>query len=85
MGVSGQHHAPATLYPRGKDPRYPLYRRLGWTQRLDEKSSVSVGDRTLFVILTELTQLRIHVSTQHNRYKSSTKNQQWRADQLFHD
>jgi hypothetical protein len=20
MGVSGQHHAPATLYPRGKDP-----------------------------------------------------------------
>jgi hypothetical protein len=29
MGVSGQHHAPATLYPRGKDPRYPLDRRLG--------------------------------------------------------
>jgi hypothetical protein len=26
MGVSGQHHAPAALYPRGKDPRYPLYR-----------------------------------------------------------
>jgi hypothetical protein len=24
MGVSGQHHAPAALYPR-----YPLYRRLG--------------------------------------------------------
>jgi hypothetical protein len=31
--------------PRGKDPRYPLYRRLGgpqslpvWTQRLEEKS-----------------------------------------------
>jgi hypothetical protein len=22
MGVSGQHHAPAALYPRGKDPRY---------------------------------------------------------------
>jgi hypothetical protein len=20
MGVSGQHHAPAALYPRGKDP-----------------------------------------------------------------
>jgi hypothetical protein len=29
MGVSGQHHALATLYPRGKDPRYPLYRSLG--------------------------------------------------------
>jgi hypothetical protein len=24
MGVSGQHHVPAALYPRGKDPRYPL-------------------------------------------------------------
>jgi hypothetical protein len=23
----------ATLYPRGKNPRYPLYRRLGWLQR----------------------------------------------------
>jgi hypothetical protein len=45
MGVSGQRHAPATLYPRRKDPRYPLYRRLGgpqspfWTRRLEEKSS----------------------------------------------
>jgi hypothetical protein len=28
----GQHHAPAALYPRGKDPRYPLYRRLGGPQ-----------------------------------------------------
>jgi hypothetical protein len=24
MGVSGQRHAPATLYPRGKDHRYPV-------------------------------------------------------------
>jgi hypothetical protein len=23
-GVSDQHHAPTTLYPRGKDPRYYL-------------------------------------------------------------
>jgi hypothetical protein len=30
MGVSGQHHAPAALYPRGKEPRYPLYRRLAY-------------------------------------------------------
>jgi hypothetical protein len=34
MGVSGQHHAPAVFYPRGKNPRYPLDRRLsgsrGW-------------------------------------------------------
>jgi hypothetical protein len=28
-GVSGQHHAPAALCPRGKDPLYPLDRRLG--------------------------------------------------------
>ena len=28
MGVSGQWQAPANLPPR-KDPRYPLYRRLG--------------------------------------------------------
>jgi hypothetical protein len=26
---SGQLHAPAALYPRGKDPRYPFDRRLG--------------------------------------------------------
>jgi hypothetical protein len=32
MGMSGQCHAPAALYPRGKDPRYPLYRTLGGPQ-----------------------------------------------------
>jgi hypothetical protein len=32
MGVSGQHHAPAALYPGRKDLRYPLYRRLGGPQ-----------------------------------------------------
>jgi hypothetical protein len=32
MGVSGQRHAPAALYPRGKDLWYPLYRRLGEPQ-----------------------------------------------------
>jgi hypothetical protein len=31
-GVSGQRHAPAVIYPRGKDPQYPLYRRLGRPQ-----------------------------------------------------
>jgi hypothetical protein len=29
-GVSGQRHASAVLCLGGKDPRYPLYRRLGW-------------------------------------------------------
>jgi hypothetical protein len=28
MGVSGQRHAPAALYPRGKDSRYPFDRKL---------------------------------------------------------
>jgi hypothetical protein len=52
MGVSGQHHAPAALYPRGEDPRHPSDRGLSGTQsrsgrkRLEEKSSASVGDRT---------------------------------------
>jgi hypothetical protein len=32
MGVNGQRQASATLYPRGKDPRYPQYRRLGGPQ-----------------------------------------------------
>jgi hypothetical protein len=52
MEVSGQHHAVATLYPRGKDPPIPTGQEAGWaselvwTQRLEEKSSVSVRDRT---------------------------------------
>jgi hypothetical protein len=55
MGVSGQHHAPATLYPRGKNPQYPLGRRLGGPQswsghtRLEDESSAPVGDRTPIV------------------------------------
>jgi hypothetical protein len=32
MGVSGRRHAPATLYPREMDPRYPLDRKLGGPQ-----------------------------------------------------
>jgi hypothetical protein len=43
MGVSGQCHAAAALNPQGKDPHYPLGRRLGGPQsrsghRLQEKS-----------------------------------------------
>jgi hypothetical protein len=45
MGVSGQYHAPAALCPGEGTPR-----RLGgpqvWTQRLEENSLASVGDRT---------------------------------------
>jgi hypothetical protein len=32
MGMSGQRRSSASLYPRGKDPRYPLERRLGGPQ-----------------------------------------------------
>jgi hypothetical protein len=31
-GVSSQHRALATLYPQGKNPQYPLGRRLGGPQ-----------------------------------------------------
>jgi hypothetical protein len=44
MGVSGQRHAPAALYPRGKEAGWapePV-----WTQRLDERSIAPTGDRT---------------------------------------
>jgi hypothetical protein len=49
--VSGQHHAPAALYSRGKSP-VPVVQEVGWapepvwTQGVEEKSSASVGDRT---------------------------------------
>jgi hypothetical protein len=52
MGVSSQHHAPAALYPLGKEPPVPIGQEAGWapepvwTQGLEEKSSASVGDRT---------------------------------------
>jgi hypothetical protein len=41
MGVSGQHHAPAALYP-GKEPPVPILQEAGWapepvwTQGLEE-------------------------------------------------
>jgi hypothetical protein len=55
MGASGQRHAPAAL-PPGKDPRYPLDRRLGglravWTQRPEKKSFASARDRISVVQL----------------------------------
>jgi hypothetical protein len=49
--VSGQRHAPAALYPRGKDRRYPLDRRLGGPQSRSGHTGyrknplVSTGDR----------------------------------------
>jgi hypothetical protein len=44
--VSGQRHAPAALYPRTKDPRYSLDKRLSGPQRLEEQFFTSAGDRT---------------------------------------
>jgi hypothetical protein len=52
MGVSCQCHAPAALYPREKNPPYPLCRRLGVPQSRSghkgnrEKILPSAGDRT---------------------------------------
>jgi hypothetical protein len=30
MGMSGQRHALAALYPRGKDPPVPIVQEAGW-------------------------------------------------------
>jgi hypothetical protein len=55
MGVSGQCHASAALYPPGKGPSVSIVQETGWapepvwTQGLEEKSSAPVGDRTLIV------------------------------------
>jgi hypothetical protein len=52
MRVSGQHDAPAALYPPGKGPPVPVGQEAGWapepiwTQKLEEKSSAFVGYRT---------------------------------------
>jgi hypothetical protein len=52
MGVSGQRHAPAALFPPGKGPPVPIGQEAGWapepvwTQRLQEKSFTPAGDRT---------------------------------------
>jgi hypothetical protein len=52
MGVSSQRHAPAALYPRGKDLRYALHRRLGGPQSRSvhrgkrKNPFASAGDRT---------------------------------------
>jgi hypothetical protein len=51
MGVSDQRHAPAALYPPGKEPPVPIVQEAGWApepfwkQGLEEKSA-PVGDRT---------------------------------------
>jgi hypothetical protein len=42
MGVSDQRHAPAALYPLRKDPRYPLYRRLGGHSNVNRSVQVSI-------------------------------------------
>jgi hypothetical protein len=51
MGVSGQCHTLAALYP-GKEPPVPIIQEAGWasepvrTQRLEEKSTAPAGDRS---------------------------------------
>jgi hypothetical protein len=49
-GISGQRHAPAALYP-AKEPPVPTVQEAGWasepvwTQRPEEKTITSAGDR----------------------------------------
>jgi hypothetical protein len=55
MGVSGQRHAPAALYPSNKGPPVSIGQESVWapepvwTQGLEEKSFAPVGDRTPIV------------------------------------
>jgi len=45
-GVSGQRHAPAALYSKGKDRRYPLDRKLGGLKAgLDKKALPEIEPR----------------------------------------
>jgi hypothetical protein len=49
MGMSGQRHAPAALYPLERTPGTHWAgwaSELVWTQRIEEKSFASAGDRT---------------------------------------
>jgi hypothetical protein len=51
MGVSGQRHAPAALYPRGTDPRYHFIEglvgpRAGLDTEAEGKSLAAAGGRT---------------------------------------
>jgi hypothetical protein len=52
MGVSGQRHALAALLPPRKGPPVPIVQEAGWasepvwTQRIEDKSFDSAGDRT---------------------------------------
>jgi hypothetical protein len=52
MGVSGQRHAPAALFPPGEGPPVPIVQEAEWasepvwTQRLEEKSFAPAVDRT---------------------------------------
>jgi hypothetical protein len=51
MRVSGQRHAPAVLYPPGKEPPVPIVQEAGWapepvwSQRIEEKFFAPAGDR----------------------------------------
>jgi len=48
MRVGGQLHAPAALYSREKDRWYPLDRRLGGPQKLEERFSCLCWESNLY-------------------------------------
>jgi hypothetical protein len=76
MEVSGQLHVPA-VYPRGKSPKYPLYRSLGGPQSRSGRGgrrrnsrhcpcrelNHSRPIRSLVSTLTELTRLSIKINS----------------------
>jgi hypothetical protein len=70
MGVSAQHH-PSRALPPGKGPPVPTGQEARWasepvwTQRLEEKFTASVGDRTLVVQSVVRVLYILYVALQH--------------------
>jgi hypothetical protein len=65
MGVSGQRHAPAELYHRGKDPRYPLDRRLGWPQSRSGRREKNKNGNNIFENVAEFKYLETTVKKKY--------------------
>jgi hypothetical protein len=73
-GVSGQRHAPAALYHRGKNPRNPLYRGLGGYILFN--NSVRTSNKTLHFTITKTNLLMLfkRTITFYTENQRSTKN-----------
>jgi hypothetical protein len=67
---------PGRALLRGKDPRYPLYRRLGGPRRIQDKSFAPAGDRTPVVqsVVRHYTDWATPAPTQHVQWLKLNSN-----------